>query len=124
MSGRSSDCTLSIVLRLEDGGDDRLRLCNRLWDVLNLSLVLAIADSGTGGEGDTGEPQSPTLSLRPPSDAVRYSSSEENSMDLGVIGVTGVTGLVTVGVLDGFGGRLLFRASQVLLDLVRCTTTS
>lgn len=36
-------------------------------------------------------PQS-ALSLRPPSDAVRYSSSEENGADRPMMGVTGVIG--------------------------------
>uniref|UniRef100_A0A2M4AVD3 Putative secreted protein n=1 Tax=Anopheles triannulatus TaxID=58253 RepID=A0A2M4AVD3_9DIPT len=96
----SSGCPLSSVLRREVGGEERLRLCRVRFGavpafaeaVLTLSLVRATAHCGiAGGNGDTGEPQSPpTLSRRPPSEAVRYSSeSEENSSDLGVSGVTG-----------------------------------
>jgi hypothetical protein len=43
---------------------------------------------GDGGSGARGSPQS-SLSLRPPSDAVRYSSSDEKSTDRGVRGVLG-----------------------------------
>jgi hypothetical protein len=43
---------------------------------------------GEGGRGARGSPQS-SLSLRPPSDAVRYSSSDEKSSDRGVRGVLG-----------------------------------
>ena len=45
---------------------------------------------GEGGRGVRGSPQS-SLSLRPPSDAVRYSSSDEKSTDRGVRGVLGTT---------------------------------
>lgn len=46
------------------------------------------------GEGGGCVPISPqsALSLRPPSDAVRYSSSEEKGAERPVMGVTGVTG--------------------------------
>lgn len=44
---------------------------------------------GEGGRGASGSPQS-SLSLRPPSDAVRYSSSEEKSTDRGVRGALGI----------------------------------
>lgn len=97
-----------MVLLRELGGDERLRLCNleRELDLdLILSLVLAIeSDNEIGGDGDIGEPQS-ILSRRPPSEAVRYSSSDENKIDF--CGVIGVTGVVT----------LLFNKSELLLLL-------
>lgn len=43
-----------------------------------------------GGDGGNVSPQS-LLSLLPPSEAVRYSSSEEKTIDLGVNGVVGNT---------------------------------
>lgn len=98
-----------MVLLLELGGDERLRLRNleRELDLdLILSLVLAIEmDNEIGGDGDIGEPQS-TLSRRPPSEAVRYSSSDEKRIDF--CGVIGVIGLVTL---------LLFIKSELLLLL-------
>lgn len=97
-----------MVLLRELGGDERLRLCNRERELdldLILSLVLAIeSDNEIGGDGDIGEPQS-ILSRRPPSEAVRYSSSDEKRIDFcGVIGVTGLA-------------KLLFNKSELLLLL-------
>lgn len=60
---------------------------------LAFSLTLDIGvllRGGEGGRGVRGSPQS-SLSLRPPSDAVRYSSSDEKSTDRGLRGVLGTT---------------------------------
>jgi hypothetical protein len=60
---------------------------------LAFSLTLdmgVLLRGGEGGRGARGSPQS-SLSLRPPSDAVRYSSSDEKSNDRGVRGVLGTT---------------------------------
>lgn len=70
------------------------KICYRSYiNYLAFSLTLDIGvllRGGEGGRGVRGSPQS-SLSLRPPSDAVRYSSSDEKSTDRGVRGVLGTT---------------------------------
>lgn len=102
-----------MVLRRELGGDDRLRLCNREleFDRDRIRSFVRANRSGIGGEGDSGEPQS-TLSLRPPSDAVRYSSSDEKTTDFGVMGV------LTAGVC------VLFICDDCLLEFVLLDSVS
>lgn len=50
--------------------------------------------------GDAGISDQSPDSLRPPSEAVLYSSSEENSTDLGVMDVEGTTESLSRSVID------------------------
>lgn len=63
--------------------------CHISYLAFSLTLDIGVLlRGGEGGRGVRGSPQS-SLSLRPPSDAVRYSSSDEKSTDRGVRGVLG-----------------------------------
>jgi len=67
------------------------KICYLNYLAFSLTLDIGVLlRGGEGGRGARGSPQS-SLSLRPPSEAVRYSSSDEKSTDRGVRGALGTT---------------------------------